>query len=121
MAAEDLLIQIGHVLTSVQGAITLLNTLLSAPSLREIVPLYNGEENGFRDWIESVIKYSDVNNLDPAQRIDVAYVTCSGRVSDFIRKWKEDHVTGNWEDLKLQLVLRFSETNVGEVDMTQID
>ena len=119
--AEEILSQIGHVLTSFHGAITQQNTLFSQqntlllnPSLSDTVPTFTGEQHKCRDWIESVIKYADVNNLDSAKRINAAYVTCRGLVSDFIRRWQEDNPAGTWDDLKTQLVLHFSEITDAE-------
>ena len=97
-------------LQGLQATMDNLNVSISTQSLASFVNKYEGEPKEFKGWIRSVEKYSLLNNLDDRRKINTAFLSSKGPVSDYIFRWTADTPAGNqtWDRLKRDLTLRFS-------------
>ena len=87
-----------------------LNVSISTQSLGSFVDKYEGEPKEFKGWIRSVEKYSLLNNLDDRRKINTAFLSSKGTVSDYIFRWTNDtpQINQTWDRLKQDLTVRFS-------------
>ena len=87
-----------------------LNASISAQSLASFVNKYEGEPKEFKGWIKSIEKYALLNNLEDKKKVNTAFISSKGPVSDYIFRWRSDTPQGNqtWDRLKQELTTRFS-------------
>lgn len=85
------------------------STALGAQGVNQIVVPFEGEPKKFKEWVKSIEKYAVLTNLGNDGIKRVAYQAGRGPVSDFIRRYQDDHAQANWDALKMELGNRFSE------------
>ena len=74
------------------------------------IECFEGNVQKFREWVDAIEKYSIMNKLTDEEKINVAFRTSKGAVSDFILKWQSEGETNNirWDQLREELAKRFS-------------
>lgn len=105
--AEQLFIDLFR---SVDGQMTNLSTTMGAQGVAKIVEKFDGSKpKEFKDWIKSIEKFGDLTRV-PAERTKfIAYQASRGPVSDFIKRYMENHGDHTWVQIKAELKLRFGE------------
>ena len=93
-------------------AILALSTSVAIP-LFSVVEMFMGVPSLFKKWVREVEKYAQIVNLTDREIPNIAHATCSGSVSDFVKRYFEEmRAEGkipNWKDLKKLLQKRFAE------------
>ena len=88
-----------------------LTTAVSVP-LFQVVKTYNGDPNKFKIWEREVERYAQMAKLGDEDVPRIAYVTCSGSIELFIKRYLEqkenDFESPKWSELKHLLQKRFS-------------
>ena len=102
-------------LSSLDATMATLRTSYKATQLSSIVTPYDGEATKAREWVSSIIKYSElIDEPNDETRVRVAYMTAKGSVSDFIKRWVDARTQANpprvvtWTDLKTDILSHFS-------------
>ena len=97
----------GQVPAPVVQRLDAMTNLLNAQSIAQIVQPFSGEPRNFRGWMKEVEKFGLLSQSGDQERINVAYQTAKGVVSDFIARYLEtkrrNRVAPTWADLKYQL------------------
>ena len=70
---------------------------------------YEGDPRKFRDWIKQIEKYAFMTELNAAKVKLIAYKTSAGPVSDFIKRYITNNSNNTWNQLKVELTMRFGE------------
>ena len=70
---------------------------------------YEGNPCKFREWIKQIEKYAFMTELDAAKVKLIAYKTSAGPVSDFIQRYITNNPNNTWNQLKVELTMRFAE------------
>ena len=116
---------IAQLLENVGGSIAAQNSVLNHlntaiknqriyPTLLETVPVFDGDRTRCRAWLEALEKHFDINKCNNTQKINSAYLTARGIVSDLIKRWQKDvpaapGVVRTYEELKEEIIANFSE------------
>ena len=82
---------------------------LGAQGISQIISPYEGEPKKFKEWVKSIEKYAVLTNCDNDRIKRVAYQSSRGPVSDFIRRYQDNHPNHTWNQMKEELTSRFSE------------
>ena len=91
--------------------LTKLSTVISTQGVSQVVSVFEGEPNQFRDWIKSIEKYILLAGGDENQSKRLAYQTSRGAVSDYIHRYMTENPGSTWEELKSELSVRFAEVS----------
>ena len=102
-------------LSSLDATMATLRTSYKATQLSSIVTPFDGEASKAREWVSSIIKYSElIDEPNDETRVRVAYMTAKGSVSDFIKRWVDARTQANpprvvtWAELKTDILSHFS-------------
>ncbi|VDI26577.1 Hypothetical predicted protein [Mytilus galloprovincialis] len=110
MAEQDIGQAFNNLAFQLQG----LSNKLGAQGVNQIIPKFAGDATKFRTWIKQIEKYIVLAGLGRNEAKMVAYQASDPPVSDFIHRWLEQNdgdETVGWNELKAQLVVRFSEVS----------
>ena len=91
--------------------LTKLSTVMSTQGVSQVVGVFEGEPDKFRDWIKSIEKYILLAGGDENQSKRLAYQTSRGAVSDYIHRYMTENPGSTWEELKSELSVRFAEVS----------
>ena len=69
---------------------------------------FNGEPKEFESWIKQIEKHAFLFDCSDRKKQLVAYQTCTGLVSDYIKRYLESDGDKTWANLKENLHSRFS-------------
>ena len=73
------------------------------------IKVFEGNPQEFENWIKQIEKHSFLFNCNDRKKQLVAYQTCTGLVSDYIKRYLEsDGTEKTWANLKENLHSRFS-------------
>ena len=90
------------------GAAVLTQSALSS------VPLLTSQSN-LSAWLEDIDKHIAVHGLNDTSIVNLAWARCKGTISSFISRYREEHSTIKWVDLRSELIKEFGD----EVDEEQ--
>ena len=87
--------------------------MLSAQSIAQLVQPFSGDPSKFRGWMKDIEKFAIISGANDERKINTAFQTSKGVVSDFISRFLEAAALGGnaptWAELKRQLSLRFND------------
>ena len=101
-----------HLFRNVAQEISGVHTTTGAQGVAKITTSYQGDPKQCKEWIKSIEKYAILTQLGEDQRKLVAYQASKGAVSDFIKRYLQDHPRRTWQQLQEEKILRFSEVTV---------
>ncbi|MEW8547173.1 MAG: hypothetical protein AB2693_26985 [Candidatus Thiodiazotropha sp.] len=86
---------------------------LSGPKSNEgkipfVIKAFDGNPKEFDTWIKQIEKHAFLFNCDDRKKQLVAYQTCTGLVSDYIKRYLDSSGDKTWTNLKDNLQSRFS-------------
>ena len=91
-----------------------LTTAVSVPLL-QIVKIFEGEPSKFKTWEREIERYAQMAKLDDQDIPRIAYVTSTGSVELFIKRYLEqqenDFEMAKWSELKVLLQKRFGDVS----------
>ena len=91
-----------------------LTTAVSVPLL-QVVRIFEGDPNSFKTWEREIERYAQMAKLTDEDIPRIAYITSSGSVELFIRRYLEekenDFLNPTWSDLKQILQNRFADVS----------
>ena len=82
---------------------------LSAQEVAQMVPAFEGELKGFRDWVKAIEKYCALMNLPDSRKKMIAFQASMGAVSGYIQRYMNALPDSSWGDLKGELAKLFSD------------
>ena len=82
---------------------------LTARGIFSIVSRFDGNPKNFREWIKSIEKYAVPVNADEDRKTLKAYQSSGGAVSGFIQRYMQANAAHTWDQMKVQLAVRFSD------------
>ena len=86
-----------------------LNQSFTTQGISSTVQKFDGTPKNLREWIKSIEKYAILINMPDHRKKLVAYQTSSGAVSGFIQRNIQANPDNTWQQLKEQLLVRFSD------------
>ena len=100
-------------LASLDSTMHSLKNSYNATNLVSMVPPYHGNSDTCRLWLSNVLKFCEINNeQSDGRRVQIAYATARGPVSDFIKRWTDNKNLNQevvtWDALKADLISHFS-------------
>ena len=98
-----------HLFRNVAQEISGVHTVIGAQGVAKIITAYQGDPKQCKEWLKSIEKYAILTQLGEDQRKLVAYQASKGAVSDFIKRYLQDHPRRTWQQLQEEIILRFSE------------
>lgn len=95
---------------SVDGRIHNLTTTMGAQSVAKIVQNFDGSKpKEFKNWVKSIEKFATLTNIPVERTKFIAYQASKGPVSDFLKRYLDQHADHNWGQIKAELKGRFGE------------
>lgn len=85
------------------------STAFVAQGISQVVSNFDGSPRNYRDWVNSIEKYSKLVNLPDNKKKLIAYQTSKGAVSGYIQRYMTANPDQTWGQLKEELALRFSD------------
>ena len=91
-----------------------LTTAISVPLL-QVVKIFEGDPTAYKTWERELERYAQMAKLQDVDIPRIAYVTCSGSVEPFIRRYLEEcekeSELPTWSELKQLLQKRFGDVS----------
>ena len=87
---------IGHVFQNLALEMGKVSTALGAQGISQIIAPFEGDSRKFKDWVMSIEKYALFTDLDDNGVKRVAFQSCRGPVSDFIRRYQITNPAVTW-------------------------
>ena len=103
---------IGQVFADLATEMAGVQSALSAQGVAQMVPVFEGEPKGFRDWIRAIEKYCALMNLPDDRKKMIAFQASKGAVSGYIQRYMNALPDSTWGDLKGELAKRFLDVTV---------
>lgn len=102
--------QINRTNTRLETTLAQFNNRYGQQDINVVVAPFSGEQTKFNEWINSLEKFSKINNLDDNNQIAIAYLTARGPVSEYCSRWTEENanVRATWTAMKSALTKNFS-------------
>ena len=100
---------IGQVFADLATEMAGVQSALSAQGVAQMVPVFEGEPKGFRDWVKAIEKYCALMNLPDGRKKMIAFQASKGAVSGYIQRYMNALPDSTWVDLKGELAKRFSD------------
>lgn len=82
---------------------------LTTQGIATNIPKFDGNPKKFREWVKAIDKYAVLLNIHDDRKKLMAFQSSSGAVSGFIQRYMTANPNNNWNQLKTQLAVRFSE------------
>ncbi|MCG7884346.1 MAG: hypothetical protein JAY96_22495 [Candidatus Thiodiazotropha endolucinida] len=98
-----------HLFRNVAHEISGVHTTIGAQGVAKIITSYEGDPKLCKEWVKSIEKYAILTQLGEDQKKLVAYQASKGAVSDFIKRYLQEHPGSSWQQLQEEIILRFSE------------
>lgn len=86
-----------------------LSTAVNAQGVAKVIRSFDGNPREFKEWIKNIEKYSILTRVPADQVKMVAYQSCKGPVSDFLKRHLAENQGQAWADIKKELTSRFAE------------
>ncbi|MCG8104675.1 MAG: hypothetical protein N0C91_20110 [Candidatus Thiodiazotropha endolucinida] len=96
-------------LKNVGDQMTGLSTAVNAQGVAKVIKSFEGNPKEFKEWIKGIEKYSILTRVPADQVKMVAYQSCKGPVSDFLKRHLAENQGQTWADIKKELTSRFAE------------
>lgn len=96
-------------LKNVGDQMTGLSTAVNAQGVAKVIKSFEGNPKEFKEWIKNIEKYSILTRVPADQVKMVAYQSCKGPVSDFLKRHLAENQGQAWADIKRELTSRFAE------------
>lgn len=102
--------QINRTNNRLESTLAQFNNRYGQEDINNVVAPFTGEQTKFNEWINSLEKFSKINNLDDNNQIAIAYLTSRGPVSEYCSRWTEENanVRATWTAMKSALTKNFS-------------
>ena len=100
---------------AVQGLNTNIERLVTnvtAQGLAQRIKNFDGSDpKKYREWVKEIEKYGKLNAIAPGTFTNVAFMTSSGPVSDFLTRYQETNPLATWHATKAELGAHFGDIN----------
>ena len=111
---------IGQVFADLATEMAGVQSALSAQGVAQMVPVFEGEPKGFRDWVKAIEKYCALMNLPDGRKKMIAFQASKGAVSGYIQRYMNALPDSTWGDLKGELAKRFSDVTDSQFALSML-
>ena len=94
-----------HVIDQLQR---LVSSMVLSQVLSNIVS-FKGDTKDYRRWIKDIERHVTATGGNDDTKIAIAIQSSAGIVSEFLHRYRVDHPGANWQEIKIELVTRFSD------------
>lgn len=91
---------------------------LTAQGISSTVVKFDGNPKNYREWIKTIEKYAVLVNAPDERKKLFAYQSSGGAVSGFIQRYIAANPDNNWQQLKEQLAVRFSDVTDSQMALS---
>ena len=104
-----------NALVGLEATMASLRTSVKSSQMGNIIAPYDGDAMTCNQWLTSVEKYTAlIDDNSDGRKVQTAYMTAKGAVSDFIKRWVDSRNDANppipvtWTSLKTDISSHFS-------------
>ena len=105
--AEQVFLQL---FKSVDEQMSHLTTTMGAQGIAKVVQNFDGSNpKKFKDWVKSIEKFATLTGIQDEKIKLIAYQASRGPVSDYMKRYMDEHPTFDWNRIKVDLKSSFGE------------
>ena len=105
--AEQVFLQL---FKSVDEQMNHLTTTMGAQGIAKVVQNFDGSNpKEFKDWVKSIEKFATLTGIQDEKIKLIAYQASRGPVSDYMKRYMDEHPTFDWNRIKVDLKSSFGE------------
>ena len=86
----------------------LVSSMVSSQVLSNIVS-FKGDTKDYRRWIKDIERHVTATGGNDDTKIAITIQSSAGIVSEFLHRYRVEHPGSNWQEIKIELVTRFSD------------